>query len=278
LVNNFYGPIISGTIYSVTACTTNGLPANQSNRLYANNDDFSSTWQIQNVQVKCDIVRLDNAVENMYYKFLSGESIPINYSTYISQLQAMSGSNTSVNVTRSVSRLKSVFLTFAPNSNFVTNTYPITSADNILDPYLNNPWAFLHDWNDFYHPMILGGGYQSGYDQQIQLQIGSKLFPEYPMNSLQEQFANLRKCLGIQQSQFHSVDITPQQYMNHKHIIGIDTEKILSASFSGENPKQGSLITIKVKQGTETPTTAYPAGVYVIMHADYVLNIKKLRM
>lgn len=118
------------------------------------------------------------------------------------------------------------------------------------------------------------GRYDANFEQEVQLQIGSKLFPEYAMTSLQEQFSNLRKCLGVQQSQFHSLDITPQEYMTHKHIIGIDTEKILSASFSGENLKSGSLITIKLKQGTSTPSSAYPAKIYVIMHCDYIVNIR----
>ena len=83
---------------------------------------------------------------------------------------------------------------------------------------------------------------------EISLQIGSKRFPEYPLRSQAETFAALKKCLGIQQSSLHSVNIDPYDYRTHKFIVGIDTEKVLNASFSGENVRNGSLITLLVQK------------------------------
>ena len=46
----------------------------------------SNEWSISNACVKCDVVSLDNALNNSYVEhLLSGKSLPINYSTYISQ-------------------------------------------------------------------------------------------------------------------------------------------------------------------------------------------------
>ena len=50
----------------------------------------SDEWSLSNVQIKCDILTLDNELENGYTQLLmSGKSIPINYSTYISQYQTI---------------------------------------------------------------------------------------------------------------------------------------------------------------------------------------------
>jgi hypothetical protein len=76
-------------------------------------ENCCNEWLISNVQLKCDIVTLDNGLENEYAKhLLSGKSLPINYDTYISQMQTMSGADFSCNVTRSLTRLKSIFLNF----------------------------------------------------------------------------------------------------------------------------------------------------------------------
>ena len=71
--------------------------------------DISIVWDISDVQCKCDVIQLDNNLNDEYVKcLLSGKSLAINYNTYISQMQTVSTPNNSVNITRSVSRLKSM--------------------------------------------------------------------------------------------------------------------------------------------------------------------------
>ena len=89
--------------------------------------------------------------------------------------------------------------------------------------------------------------YDKGYEIQYQIQIGSKLVPEYPVQSLSESFAQLKKCLGIIGNNFHSVSISPLQYRNNKFIISCDTEKALQAGFTGLNTRQGDLLSVKIK-------------------------------
>jgi hypothetical protein len=79
--------------------------------------------------------------------------------------------------------------------------------------------------------------------------------------------------MGIQSSIFHSFDINTEEYRTWKFIVGIDTEKVLQASFSGENIKNGSLLTIMMKNVGTNPEN-YPTGAYVVMHYDAVLNIR----
>ena len=39
--------------------------------------------------------------------------------------------------------------------------------------------------------------YNKGYELETQMQIGSKLFPEYPLRSTSEAYAQLKKSPGI---------------------------------------------------------------------------------
>ncbi len=70
-------------------------------------------------------------------------------------------------------------------------------------------------WNNFWSPMVspqtLGNFV---YDQDYELdscyiQIGSKVYPEYPIRSHPEAFYQLTKCLGVQASDIHNLDINP---------------------------------------------------------------------
>ena len=46
--------------------------------------------------------------------------------------------------------------------------------------------------------------------KHLQLQIGSELYPEYPINSHAECFYNLRKSLGVQANNLHSLDMNTE--------------------------------------------------------------------
>ena len=215
----------------------------------------SKVWHIEQFQVKADVVSLDNALDNEYAAhLLSGKSLPINFSTYTTQLQAITpNSNVAINVQRAFTRLKSTFISLV-NSNVLNN-------------------GIHKEFNFFYNP---GYGdattYDSTDDLQFQMQIGSKQFPEMPITSNQEAFYQLRKCLGVQASTFHSIDVKPFDYQSTKYVIGIDTEKCLGSGFTGLNTKAGDLMTLKFNK---MRTDGYAADkMYVIMHADIIMNIR----
>ena len=219
----------------------------------------SNDWQIENVQLKCDICHLDNSLQNNYDShLLSGKSLPINFNTYVTQSQAITGQDVGVSLNRAITRLKSIFVTF----------YQTTNINGVQ----------VHkEFNDFNHPMdnATDGKYDKGYELEYQIQIGSKLFPEYPVRSISESFAQLKKCLGILGSNFHSVSISPLQYRNNKFIIGCDTEKALQAGFTGLNTRQGDLLSIKVKAMDKSVLTAakMPDTMFVVLHSDQIMEI-----
>ena len=100
------------------------------------------------------------------------------------------------------------------------------------------------------------------------------MFPEYPIRSVQEAFTQLVKCLGINNSAFHGVDVYPLEYRSHKFIVGIDTEKILEAGFTGINTKAGDLMVIKVKQNAGIAQVNLCNKMYITLHSDNILNIR----
>ena len=101
------------------------------------------------------------------------------------------------------------------------------------------------------------------------------MIPEYPIRSLSESWAHLKKALGIHSSPWHSISPNPQQYMKDHYIIGIDCEKVLDASWTGLNTKAGQLLTIKLKGANATIDSAImPTKMYITLHSDNILEIR----
>ena len=223
----------------------------------------STDWQLEDVALKADLCTLDNAVDNQIADhLLSGKALPINYQTYISQSQVVSGPSPTVNVSRAVSRLSTVFVSFEPPAAFYTQaTRPRAKA-----------------FNTFYHPMAFGVAenakvaHDPAKELEFQLQVGSKLFPEYPVQSLSEAFAQLRKTVKDGRSDFHGLSLTPQQYRKDHFIAALQTSKVSEAGFTGLNTRSGDLMTIKVK--SSVPDAEMPSAMHVVLESDQILEIR----
>ena len=221
----------------------------------------SVQWQIWNVQAKCDMCILDNALDNSYAEhLLSGKSLPINYNTYVSQMQSLlSGTNgqqkVRLNVTRALSRLKSVFITL----------------DKQVTDLKRKPW------NTFYSPMWFYTGSSNQFNSlgefEAQLQLGSKLYPEYPIRSHSESYYQLRKTLGIQSSTLHNFDITKHDYQNWKFIWATDMEKVLEAGFTGMNTRNSDILNIRFDH-RDTNAANYAHSIHIVLHSDCVMVVK----
>ena len=233
------------------------------------NNNVSTSWKIKDIRILCDVVTLDSALQNSYAEHvLAGKALPINYGTYISQFQSLGTdtSNFSVTVTRAVSRLKSMFINF-------DRAHGLTSENDGSRTAVNS----------FVHPMFMAdysaGAYNFDKELQWQVQIGSKLFPEFPCTSLAQTFYQLKKALGIHGSAFHSIAIGPGEYRNDHFIIGIDTEKILEAGFTGLNSRAGDLMVVRGKAANggnlnHSATVPWANSIYIILHTDQILEIR----
>jgi hypothetical protein len=218
----------------------------------------STSWKIQNCQIKCDIVSLDNALDNSYVNhLLGGNTLKIVYDTYISSIQTITSEDCQVNVSRSLTSLRSVFMSLEK-----------TFTEGRIKWYNKS-------WNNFWSTMaaVRDGpiNFKESDDeiQHLQLMIGSKLYPEYPIRSHAECFYNLRKSLGIQASNLHSIDIRGNEYRCNKFIVGFDTEKMLGLAFTGINTKN-SLMSIRLKtKGGDYQATR----MHIVLVAQQVIEI-----
>jgi hypothetical protein len=183
-------------------------------------------------------------------------------------MQTIAGQdNPLLNVSRAITRLKSVFVTL--NKDKTGNR-----ANKVGIKF----------WNDFFSPM-----WDSNHDGtltnipegefEFQLQIGSKLFPEYPIRSHNEAYYQLKKTLGVHASSLHNFDINALEYRSNKLVIGTDCEKVLDAGFTGINTRAGDLLTVKLKYADKGQLAN---GVYshladrihIVLHSDQIMEIR----
>ena len=238
--------------------------------------DFSNTntsvsWSIENVEVKVDLISLDNGLDNTYAQHLSsGKPLPINYNTFVSQVQTISKEpKPSVNVTRALTRLKSVFVTL--------------DKDLTDDKKAHRPG--LKPWNLFWSPMHIENDdgtalqnhtlpqYNSDGEFNFSIQIGSKLFPEYPIRSHSEAYYNLKKTLGVQSSHVHSFDINSKQYRDYRMVLGIDTEKVLDPGWTGLSIRAGDLMRI-VFEYRRAEAARQADRTHIVLHSDQIVEIR----
>ena len=115
--------------------------------------------------------------------------------------------------------------------------------------------------------------FNSDGEFSFSVQIGSKLFPEYAIRSHPEAHYQLKKTLGIQSSNVHSFDINSSQYRNSKLVLGIDTEKVLDAGWTGLNTRSGDLMRI-VFEYRKAEDQRYGDRMHIVLHSDQIVEIR----
>jgi len=230
-------------------------------------ENTSLLWRIEGVMAKCDVCTLDNALDNSYAEhLLSGKSLPINYNTFISQIQSLLTAPSTgqqkvrLNITRAITRLKSVF---------------VTLSKEYLDVFKNQKSVARNKFNTFYSPMwVYATDHFEGGEFEFQLQLGSKLYPEYPIKSHAEGFYQLRKTLGAQDNKYRSVNITSAEYQDSKFVLAIDTEKVLEAGFTGQNTRAGDILNVRFDHGGDISSDYFAHEMHVILHSDNIMEIR----
>ena len=273
LVDNALDPLVE-------TVPIGGAPATNDENSLSYVANLSTDWSIENPVVLCDLIQIDNQLMNEYSNVvLSGRNLPISYSTLITQLQSLaSGNNGSqsglINVTRAVSRLQSAFVTFSKSTDENGNRviYDGALVDGSSGDIKNK--LYSNELTEFYGPHTYVKGLHFDPDNEIefQLQIGSKKFPESEIKSTSEAYYNLRKTMGVHSSSNHSLGINMDEYMFDNFVIGIDTEKSMQASGTGENLKSGQLISLKYKF-TDSTAAHWPKQMYITLHSQQLLEI-----
>ena len=227
----------------------------------------SIDWEISSARVICDVCTLDNNLNNEYVKpLLEEKGLPITYTTYITQSQSVKGlTDISVNVIRSVSKLVASFVIFYKAG----------------DPSTGYEYADK-EFCRFYHPHqnhepLDAGIYDKDKDLEFQIQIGSKLYPEYPWNSIAQCFYHLRKALNLPLFHQHSMNINFKQYRDRQFVFAFDFQKVSDSSYTGLNLRAGQMMRLIVKPaGASIPATEMPDNIYITMLSEQILEIKDL--
>ena len=109
---------------------------------------------------------------------------------------------------------------------------------------------------------------------EIQLQVGSKTYPQTPVNSIAESWSQLRKAVARYGK--HPVSITPAQYHSTKYVFGLDMETLPEVGYTGLSTKNGEMITVKVK--AVNPSTAMtghmPTSLFMVFCNDSIIELR----
>ena len=264
-------------------------------------DHVSGKGTISECQVKCDVVTLDNQLDNEYTDHLmQGKSLPINFSSFVHQVQAIGQTDRPViALSRAFTRLKTVYVTFFKTPKLWKRTADGKAIEEIV-PAIEPKGYPLKEANFFYHPQWvyqprnflndspidpvaadLGGfTFQHNTEVEAQIQIGSKLIPELPIRSSAEAYYQLRKSLGSHQpGSSYAVNILDREYRTSKFILAFDCEKQTNAGFSGLNTRTGDLITIKmlnfkhIDNNNTTWEKTYPDYQHTTLEYDAIMTI-----
>jgi hypothetical protein len=181
-------------------------------------DNSTCDYSLTECSISCDLITVDNALNDSYSKFmLEGGVIDLHMTNAfnITHNQQSSGSlDESINISRALSRLTSLFFTMSANN---------TSKNS----------SFLG----------LSG------DIQVGLKIGSKNIPNRPLKSETEIIRELQRAIAHNRDMGNSIQLNPSQHGAGQIVVGFDLEKELGASYTGLSTKSGELLNINVKSG-----------------------------
>jgi hypothetical protein len=219
----------------------------------------SLSWRLENFMIKVDMCTLDNALDNSYVSHvMSGKTLNIVYNTFISSLQTVLSNDAQINVSRSLTKLKSIFLTLDRNFEDERLTFYNKQFNSFWSPMATDSSPEVNNFHNITHEI-----------KHLQVQIGSKLYPEYPIRSHAECFYSLRKALGVQSNNMHSIDIDGHSYRNNRFIFGLDTERLLGLAFTGTNTRN-SLMTVHLKTGDPD---IHANRMHIILLTEQILEI-----
>ena len=252
---------------------------------YFRDGDTSTSWELNNVFIRAEIITLDNTVNNNIVKhLLDGQSLKLVFPMYhtITQSFNAGGGEINMNIVKSSSKLTGCFITLyrTPRNGEFDNRF-------LPDNYVYKRWNYM------YNPMInkrinnsglantdalRGEGFQAwskNLSWQIQLSNSQK-YPEFECQTLAETFYYLRRAIHYMNENQDSLSFSYKQYRENKFIIGMSFEKMADVNFTGYNSKMSGITNFKIK-GTEG---SLPAGeeiqeLFVHLISESVLELRE---
>lgn len=221
---------------------------------------FSDAWEIQNPTITGNVALLDSGAENNYTSLLlSGKSLNIPFTSHVSSLQTVSDAAFQINVSRNLTKLKKIFCSYDKN-------LPTAGADS-RNIFMNKPYRAL------YAPRSITNGQDdkflkkpesttdAGVITKLQVQIGSHLFPESPVDSIAAAYKYTKEC-----NPNNALAIDAFDFYNEKFVFGLNLEKAKGGKFDGMNVKNNQIIVY-------SNTASTPNRCHVILEHDSILEI-----
>jgi hypothetical protein len=245
--------------------------------------DLSTTFTLDDVQIKADTLLLDSAVTaNIDEALTQGKPLTLHLRPWTVQRYTVGVAGTSINFSqifsRAYSRLLSMFINFYPKkipaaagwwteSNLFAAWHGIKNDDATWLPGTKPTYDFNKDTFRF------------------QVQLGSQLYPQVPIQSFAEAYYQLQKCVGALTT---GVGIASgPTYRSTNFHAAIDFEKVGStpageASFTGQNTKlAGEQLRILFENveplrdgGGGTTWDWSPDAMFVICNYDAVCQLR----
>ena len=255
----------------------------------AGSQNFSQTFSLQNVRLLCDVVTVDNAVqEELSRVLLSGGALPMHFTSYSTTMHNLSltgnaNQSWAVTLSRAFSRIKSIFITFDSDG---AHAHSATESNCFLN-WHGKPDFDVYGASNTYTPASAEGW-------RFQMTSGSLIWPDLPMSSTQEAWYQLSKLIGMHSS-INGVSIPPGEWLGPNFIMGIDCEKMASspgsgaAQFTGLSTRNaGDTLRFAFDNVTPwqapatgaTPPQTYrasssvPSRMYITLHMDLVVELR----
>ena len=197
----------------------------------------SQNYSLENCYVLCDLLTLDSSIQNSYMKsLLGGNALSLIIPSYITIKYPITNAETlAIVVQRAMTRNVAVFVNFNQETDIATNfVYP--------DRDDNDTEKMWQGAGPYFMPISPAEPILSDNPFSFQLQLGSKLWPEQPMNSMAEMYETLRKAVGTHNQDIKNISLDRSAYNGDKFIIGVDLEKNLGDPFSAENTRAGDVL------------------------------------
>ena len=255
-----------------------GNPNTQTDKqgYYFQTGNTSTSWEINNVIIRAEVITLDNTVNNnIVSHLLQGQSLKMVFPMYhtITQTFNTGGGELNMNIVKSASKLSGAFITLyrtprngTINANYLPDNYVHKRWNYFYNPQIN---SFIWDNGAVANPQDQGKGFQDyGRNLSWQIQLGNKKYPEFEAQSLSETFYYLRRAIHYMNPDQDALSFSYRQYRENKFIIGMSFEKMADVNFTGVNTKMGSLITMKIRPTEGTLNTTAGDGTNAVYAED----------
>jgi hypothetical protein len=243
-------------------------------------DVMSQTFEISDVSIKADTLLLDSAVTaNIDEALTGGKPLTLHLRPWTVQRYTVTGAPSFSQIfSRAYSRLLSMFINFLPKK------VP-TTAGWYTESNLFSCWHGIADADGTWVPGAKPD-YRFNSDKfRFQVQLGSQLYPQVPIESTAEAYYQLQKCVGALTT---GVGIASgPTYRSTNFHAAVDFEKVGStpageAAFTGQNTKlAGEQLRILFENldsrkdgGVGTNWDWTPDAMFVICNYDEVCQLR----